>query len=69
MRPPIPVGPNYGWVIAGTLTILLAASHGLLGTGISVFDAAILEDLGISRAAACGRWPSGWRRTGWGRAR
>jgi sugar phosphate permease len=51
MRPPIPVGPNYGWVIAGTLTILLAASHGLLGTGISVFDAAILEDLGISRAA------------------
>jgi sugar phosphate permease len=51
MRSPIPVGPRYGWVIAGTLTILLAVSHGLLSTGISVFDAAILADLGISRAA------------------
>jgi sugar phosphate permease len=46
----IPVGPRYGWIIAGSLTILLAVSHGLLSTGISVFDAAILDDLGISRA-------------------
>jgi sugar phosphate permease len=51
MRLPIPVGPRYGWVIVGTLTILLAVSHGLLSTGISVFDAAILADLKISRAA------------------
>lgn len=51
MRPLIPVGPRYGWVVAGTLTVLLAVSHGLLSTGISVFDAAILADLHISRAA------------------
>jgi sugar phosphate permease len=49
--PLVPVGPRYGWVIAGTLTILLSVSHGLLSTGISVFDAAILADLGISRAS------------------
>ncbi|WP_404478154.1 MFS transporter [Novosphingobium sp. BL-52-GroH] len=50
MRPLIPVGPSYGWVVAGTLTVLLAISHGLIGSGISVFDAAILHDLHISRA-------------------
>jgi sugar phosphate permease len=51
MRPLVPVGPRYGWVIVGALTVLLAVSHGLLSTGISVFDAAILGDLHISRAA------------------
>lgn len=48
--PIIPVGPRYGWIIVATLTLLLAASHGLLSSGISVFDSAILDDLGIGRA-------------------
>lgn len=50
IRPIVPVGPRYGWVIVAVLTLLLAASHGLLSSGISVFDSAILSDLKIGRA-------------------
>jgi MFS family permease len=42
------VGPRYGWVIVGVLTLLLAATHGLM-SGLSVFDKAILADLHIGR--------------------
>lgn len=49
MSSPIPVGPRYAWVIVAVLTFLLAISHGLITSGISVFDAEILKDLGIGR--------------------
>lgn len=46
---PLAFGSNYAWVIVATLTFLLAISHGLITSGISVFDADILRDLGVSR--------------------
>lgn len=45
------IGRNYAWVIVAALTVLLGASHGLITSGMSVFDKAILDDLGIGRGA------------------
>jgi cyanate permease len=44
-------GRNHAWVIVGALAILLGGSHGLITGGISIFDSAILDDLGITRGA------------------
>lgn len=46
---PLFLGSRYAWIIVATLTFLLAISHGLITSGISVFDADILRDLGVSR--------------------
>jgi len=49
--PILKVGPRYGWVIVASLALLLAAMHGLITSGMSVFDKSILTDLGIGRGA------------------
>ncbi|MDH7452221.1 MFS transporter [Luteimonas composti] len=46
---PLLLGSRYAWIVVATLTFLLAISHGLITSGISVFDAEILKDLGIGR--------------------
>ncbi len=43
------VGPRYGWVIVAALSVLLGATHGLITSGMSVFDKSILVDLDINR--------------------
>lgn len=42
---------RYGWVVVAALTLLLGCTHGLISSGISVFDPAILAELGITRGA------------------
>jgi sugar phosphate permease len=47
----IKVGRHYGWVVVGALCVLLGAMHGLITSGMSVFDKAILTELGIGHGA------------------
>lgn len=42
---------RYGWVVVAALTLLLGCTHGLISSGISVFDPAILGELGVTRGA------------------
>lgn len=44
-------GTRYGWAVVAALTVLLAGTHGLITSGITTFDNAILADLQISRGA------------------
>jgi sugar phosphate permease len=47
----IRIGPRYGWVVVAGLSLLLAAMHGLITSGMSVFDKSILTELEIGRGA------------------
>ncbi|MEJ0023387.1 MAG: hypothetical protein WDN76_08100 [Alphaproteobacteria bacterium] len=42
---------HYAWVIVGLLSIVLALSHGLIQSGLSVFDPSILAELKATRGA------------------
>ncbi|MEM7049237.1 MAG: MFS transporter [Acidobacteriota bacterium] len=43
--------PFYGWVIAGASLVALMVTNGMIIGGINVFDEALLEEFGWSRAA------------------
>ena len=50
MSPPSAPAP-YSWFTLAQLLVLLTVSHGIISTGIPVFDVQILQELGISRGA------------------
>lgn len=51
MTPGAATETRYGWVVVAALTLLLGCTHGLISSGISVFDSSILTELHLTRGA------------------